>query len=451
MNKDIFDAIYFLMFPGWENEMRSNRWHFISRWAHYAPVVIIQPVQNFPSAQSDTVIEDRISNARVLRIQSVRPSPFFDRTTHLDIQLAQVEQDMLRHQVRRPLLWAYNPELSDLYTRLPAAYRVFHATEDYFLFKGPEQGFIPQLLTCINLSDLVVAVSDGVAKSIADNATPRKLRVETNGCDFVFYANHEATQNPLGLRRLGRRVAIYAGNINWRLDFALILRTCATISETQFVFFGPMADLTENDLRSWRQLLKTSNFHYLGAATPEQLRKLYAEADLGIIPYLATSMISESGFPLKALEMGASGLPVVSTLMKPLRHLAEALVVTTTSEEFVSAASSVDRQSLSRSQCMELTAIARRESYDEKFLRIRSSIAADCAEHDHVSRHTVSEPNTARRGSEIDSLLSHHSQHRRWLFGIYALLIAIYRTMRRLRSRARMGPPRTFDPADLRP
>ncbi|WP_431098427.1 glycosyltransferase [Polaromonas aquatica] len=446
MNNDSFDAVYFLMFPGWENEMRSNRWHFISRWARHAPVVLIQPTQNFPSPRPDSTPERRIPGARVLKIQSLRASPFFDASTQLDIQLAQVERDMEQHQVRRPLLWAYNPGLSDLYARLPAAYRVFHATEDYFRFSGPERGLIPQLIFSIDLSDLVVAVSSGVASSIATHAAARRVTIETNGCDFDFYADPKVRQHPIKLAQLDRRVAIYAGNVNARLDFALILRACVSLPETHFVLFGPLADLSGHDLKSWKQLLATPNFRYLGAATPEQLRNLYAGADLGIIPYLATPMIKESGFPLKALEMGASGLPVVSTLMKPLQGLADAIVVTSTAEQFIDAVRHLDRASMNPRQVQELIGVAQREGYDNKFARIRATIAEDLAQ--LADRGLTPAPDDAWR-QHIATLLGRKSQRWHWFFEPYSLMISAYRALRDLRSRVRMGAGKTFNPTDL--
>ena len=58
-------------------------------------------------------------------------------------------------------------------------------------------------------------------------------------------------------------------------------------------------------------------------------------------------MIVENGFPLKALEMAAAGLPVVSTLMKPLREVPEAVVVTESAAGFCAAVAANSRRARS--------------------------------------------------------------------------------------------------------
>ena len=377
MFNDKIDSVYFLMFPGWETEMRSNRWHFITRWAEICPVTIIQPTLLYPTSEPICNIETRIPNTRILRIQSVRSSPFFDDETQIEIQLAQVVCDMVLHSYTHTLLWTYNPQLCHLHKRLPAIYRVFHATEDYFRFPNLPASFLDLLVLTLQSSDLVVAVSIGVSESIKNNASPQLLLTQSNGCDFNFYALQDKKTQSMGLKRLGARVAIFAGNINSRLDFELLEALYKALPDTQLVFFGPVIIAERKDKQSWARLCRASNFHYLGIATPEQLKCLYAEADVGLIPYRASPVITESGFPLKALEMAATGLPVVTTYMKPLQQLAHAIIVTQNRTSFVAAVRSTDRDKLSDKLLSELTSVAASFSYDKKFHSILLSIGND--------------------------------------------------------------------------
>ena len=80
--------------------------------------------------------------------------------------------------------------------------------------------------------------------------------------------------------------------------------------------------------RAWKLLRAQPNVRYLGAVEPERLPGLYAASDLGLLPYKRTPLLVQSGFPLKALEMAATGVPMASTLLEPLAGLARAIRVT---------------------------------------------------------------------------------------------------------------------------
>ena len=93
--------------------------------------------------------------------------------------------------------------------------------------------------------------------------------------------------------------------------------------EIGFVFAGPISlkSLSVQQRHVCADaLLRRSNVRILGRLPPEDLPALYWGCDVGILPYRTDMpMLVENGFPLKALEMAAAGLPVVSSLMKPLR------------------------------------------------------------------------------------------------------------------------------------
>jgi hypothetical protein len=88
---------------------------------------------------------------------------------------------------------------------------------------------------------------------------------------------------------------------------------------------------------------------------------------LSLLPYSMDPLLVRNGFPLKALEMCAAGLPVISSELRPLEGLVSALQVTKSKEEFVRALSRISRQSLSAEQRQELRQVAADNDYDLKF------------------------------------------------------------------------------------
>ncbi len=110
-----------------------------------------------------------------------------------------------------------------------------------------------------------------------------------------------------------------------------------------FALFGRLGELAPDEDAQRTQAFGEPNVRYLGLAEPERLPDIYAAASLGFIPYQTNPMLVESGFSLKALEMAASGLPVVSSLMRPLAGLARTLHVAADDEDFVAAVGRLDR------------------------------------------------------------------------------------------------------------
>lgn len=359
------DSIYFLMFPGWRDELRSNRWHYARRWARYIPVVLVQPERRVRGGWV-AAKETRIPNVEVLSIcVSARPPTLLKRSF---AQTAQIMEHMLTRGYERPILWGYNPWLVGAYAGVPAIARVYHATENYFDFDAVDEFFLDAKSIALASSDLVVAVSDGVAASVALHAAPDRIAVITNGCDLEDYsadgptdAELEATSAPFN------RTAIYAGNVNGRLDFRLVERLADEHPRTLFAIFGPVAELNADDGSCWRQLIARSNLKYFGAVPPDRLAALYRTADVGIIPYKRTPWLIRNGFPLKALEMGATGLPAVASRMEPLRGVADALVVTEDDDAFASAFLAIERGTLNAAQRTNLATVCAANDYDRKF------------------------------------------------------------------------------------
>ncbi len=363
-----FDCVYFLMFPGWRNELRSNRWHFASRFARHVPVVMLQPTQHTRALEATSEPEGRIAGVRLLHIRasSWPVAPFRD-AQH---QAGQILQDMRAQGLNRPLLWSYNPRLFALNAMLPAVARVHHATENYFDFSGLDRQFVDALRATIRISDVVVAVSEGVSEGISEADPSAVVRVVTNGCDYQSYSSYRPDAELVRAASGFRRTAIFAGNINSRLDFELLERVTQSEPDTLFAIVGPVSGLSADEEQDWRALERRSNVNHLGAVSPDRLPDLYGAADVGFIPYKHEPWLIKNGFPLKALEMATTGLPVVSTLLEPLVGLTSGLRVTSSGDEFLTTFKTLGRATLTDSERIEMEKVCRANDYDAKFAHV---------------------------------------------------------------------------------
>jgi len=363
------DAVYFLLIPGWETELRSNRWHYAVRWARHKPVVLVSPVLS--SGRAASVPEPRIPNCRILRTQQIGEP---NQLAKAHIQVGQVLADMAEHRVARPLLWCYNPDLAELYARLPAAARVHHASEAYFDMPGRGPKYLQRLRAVVLISDLTVAVSDGVAAGLSRRIDGAEIVTVTNGCDYDHYAAGKPDAALVAAGRAFERVAVYGGNINGRLDFELMNQLASANPRVLFAFYGPVKDLRRPDQGEWGEFAGRANVLAPGSVDPDRLRDLYAAADVGLIPYRQDPWLVENGLPLKAFEMCATGLPVVSSLMKPLVGISGELVVASSSAEFLAEFARTSRSRLSVERTAALKAVSERNDYDRKFDQVLAAL-----------------------------------------------------------------------------
>jgi glycosyltransferase involved in cell wall biosynthesis len=368
------DSVYFLMYDGWDEELESNRWHYARRWARELPVTLLQPRQHVPRRQ-DAVAVAGIDNCEVLPVakpggeMTAYPLPGL-------IQAAQVMEHMARRGHERSLLWSYNPWLTALYAAVPAVARVYHASENHFDFVGMSEFFYREVEATVRISDLVIAVSSGVAEGLRMRVPEAKLALVTNGCDISCYRPAGPVSAEMTAMRGGfGRVAVFAGSINSRVDFELVERAAESNNATLFVLAGPVGPLDERDARTWRRVLGLQNVRHLGRMTPDALAALYRSADLGVIPYRREARIVRNGFPLKTLEMAATGLPVVASHMEPIVGLASAITVAEDDERFLESFASVSRSAVTDEERLELLEVAAANDYDCKFEQVVASVA----------------------------------------------------------------------------
>ncbi|MET3839611.1 glycosyltransferase [Bradyrhizobium sp. OAE829] len=360
------DCIYFLMYDSWPWEMRSNRWHYASRWARHLPVVLVQPVLMKDDEPSVSLPEPRIPNARILKVRAAYP-PICSLTTGM-LQAKQLHEDMAAHGYSRPILWTYNPDYLFASEILPASMRVFHATENYFYFERLTKGFIERLKRLLAISDLVIGVSEGVVASHRPFAKDVATAV-TNGCDFAFYNTRERDATVVRLGEGWEKTAVYAGNINNRLDFELLDAAAAANPTTNFVFFGPISGIADTpDAEGWKLLVSRKNVSYQGAVDVEQLPGIFAAAHVGLIPYKSDPILVDNTFPLKAFEMQSAGLPVVSTDLSALRTEAgPGLLIASGRDAFIDGVRRLDRRVLGDNDQLIMRQQCLAHDYDRKF------------------------------------------------------------------------------------
>jgi glycosyltransferase involved in cell wall biosynthesis len=374
-----FDSIYFMMFAGWRSEGYCNRWIYAQRWARHVPVILVQP-ERPPAGGWSHEAEPRLPNTEILSIRENADSagPSIEEGA---AEARQIISFMRRRNHRRPLLWFYNPYLTFAYALIPAVFRVFHATENYFDFDMQGDDFINLTKAAIAISDKVICCSGGVLDGVRAATGRDGLELIPNGCDYRFYTEPKPAKGDWMARlqpvlARGAPIAVFAGGINLRMDFALMLRLAAELCDVHFVYAGPVDHdwLEPVDRASWATLLRRPNVTYLGVLDGADLPLLYSVADRGFIPYRHLPFLVKDGFPLKALEMAAAGLPVVASLMEPLLAMQDAVEVVGDNDAFLSRLRVASRRTRSAEAAARADAVCRAYDYDRAFARVLEMI-----------------------------------------------------------------------------
>jgi hypothetical protein len=360
-----FDVVVFLHSGGWLNELTSNRWHYVKFFDQFLDVLIVQPTRD--KGLRRTVLKDaRLRRTRVVYSGSLRP--IFDSPKRVSAHISKQLSDM---GYSRPLFWLSTPLFWNIASFLSTGPIVFHATEDFPRLAEfnphPASSYIRKCsTTAARFSEITLSVSVGVSKSLLAQTKIHNLIQSSNGFakeDYGMDSSVQQIEVPIISEPM-----IYCGNINQRIDFLLMQKLADSFPSRTLLLVGPV-HLDEIKLKQWNVLLSYRNVHYLGSCSTPQINWLYQQSDTGIIPYTNDPVIVESGFPLKALEMVATGLPVVTSQMKSLLNLTPLMVTTASHSEFIDCVNIFHRQRMKENVYTHLDKI-NKYSYESEIPRV---------------------------------------------------------------------------------
>lgn len=154
-----------------------------------------------------------------------------------------------------------------------------------------------------------------------------------NGVDHPHFARALLPETPVfpDLAGLPGPIAGYLGNIEDRVDFALLEALAGAIPEGTLVIAGP----AEGHCRGRLAILETlPNVKVLGTVPPPLAPQVLKAFDVGLIPFRRSTATAHM-YPLKANEYLAAGKPVVATDFADLSDLAPHVRVASSTEEFL--------------------------------------------------------------------------------------------------------------------
>lgn len=214
---------------------------------------------------------------------------------------------------QRPILWFYTPMMYSFARHVAAAAVVYDCMDELANFKFAPPEIKTMEAALIARADVVFTGGYSLYEAKCHqhgNMHPFPSSVDANH----FRSARLSAAEPSDQRSIpGPRLGYY-GVIDERLDLALIGAVAQARPDLSFVFIGPLAKITPDDLP------RAANLHYLGQKPYSDLPLYLAGWEVALMPFAlneATKFIS----PTKTPEYLASGRPVVTTPIKDVvRH-----------------------------------------------------------------------------------------------------------------------------------
>lgn len=153
-------------------------------------------------------------------------------------------------------------------------------------------------------ADAVLAVSPGLVERYQNIAN--RIELLPNGVSFARWSSGtDATPFPEALSALPRPRAVLFGNMQPKLDYALVATLASRMPEMGFALIGPlMSGVTlppQGRNLSWHDGIPQAT-----------LVAWMSEMDVGMVP-LVDHPLNQASCPLKVLEYVSAGLPVVAS------------------------------------------------------------------------------------------------------------------------------------------
>lgn len=152
----------------------------------------------------------------------------------------------------------------------------------------------------------VVVVSKQLANKVREISPDTKVDVISMGCDTTLFSKAHRQANYF--KQNDKKVILFAGRLEEVKGVEYLIDAMEHVDE-KLIIVGRGS--REKELK-YRAEKFGNRIEFLGSKTHEELKTIYASADVFVMPSVTTQSGAKEGFGLVMLEAMASGLPVVA-------------------------------------------------------------------------------------------------------------------------------------------
>jgi len=168
----------------------------------------------------------------------------------------------------------------------------------------------------LSLYDLVMPLTEESILKLKKYYSGKTI-LSTTGCDWELFDKEFQKNTKKNYKEGDRPIIGYIGNISsFRLDFAILKELVSNSINWAFTFYGPI-EQDRDTLKSVDDLSSFENCKFAGELNYDQVPKVIASFDVGIIPYNLNEFNLGTN-PNKFFEYSAMGIPCVSSMIPSL-------------------------------------------------------------------------------------------------------------------------------------
>jgi glycosyltransferase involved in cell wall biosynthesis len=267
--------------------------------------------------------------------------PFFGsraaRAANRHLLAAQIRRLMASRGLSKPILWIAIPTAAELVGQLGESLVVYHVSDKY---DANEMDHATDPATIRRLHEGAIDAADLIfysgRKLLAEAARGRaRSHLLEQAVDFGHWSRVTATAGDEGgalavaaqVARIPRPRLGYFGAIEpWLVDQELINRAARERPAWQWVFIG-------NKSRGM-EIENLPNTHFLPPVAYDELPRYAAGFDVCVLPWETEQAFTSYGSAIKVREYLATGKPVVISPLPEYEHLAGALRIARSREDF---------------------------------------------------------------------------------------------------------------------
>lgn len=165
---------------------------------------------------------------------------------------------------------------------------------------------------CLKNAAGVTAVSQPLMDVLNGIYENPKQAVISMGCDTAMFGQEHRVENYFG--QGDKKVVLFVGRLAEKKGVSYAIEAMRQVNKAMLVIAGdgPLKSKLQRQAETV-QKESGSTILFLGAKTHEELKGIYASADLFVMPSITAKDGDKEGFGLVILEAFASGLPIVAS------------------------------------------------------------------------------------------------------------------------------------------
>lgn len=231
------------------------------------------------------------------------------------------------------VVWHWSPQSHEYVGAFGEGMTIYDNACETSLFTWAPASVREDEKSLLHKADLAFAATEPLMHMAALDNPHSYMIAQAVDMETFQRASIKASNRPPELTSVGAPILGFTGNIHEWIDGDLIRDVAVQRPSWQIVLIGPVRDVgdTLKEVAKFRDL---SNVHMLGAKDYDVLPHYISWFDVCLIPYKLndTTKVSET---VKFYEYLATGKPIVSTALPPLRRWGDAVFLAANPQEFV--------------------------------------------------------------------------------------------------------------------